>query len=93
MDASINIVFRGTEVHQVCAFGFVYRSRGDISANSRLLGLGALWKTCKLPRIDAWAVADALITFGDVYDFDAFHVVRATLTSGMGGVRLGCGVC
>ena len=36
---------------------------------SRLLGLGAVWKTCKLPRIDAWAVADALITFGD-YDFD-----------------------
>ena len=34
VDASIKIVFRGTEVHQVCAFGFVYRyrSRGDISA-------------------------------------------------------------
>ena len=47
------------EVHQVCAFGFVYRSRGDISAYSRLLGLGALWKTCKLPRIDAWAVASS----------------------------------
>ena len=34
-------------------------SRGDISAFSRLLGLGAVWKTCKLPRIDAWAVASS----------------------------------
>jgi hypothetical protein len=55
-----------------------YRSRDEISAYSRLLGLGALWKTCKLPRIDAWAVASSTQRIGG-FSWSNLTVRKTTL--------------